>query len=172
MTARLQLELPRRRRGGSALVATLAAALTGCGGGGCGGDNPATPVATPPPPPPPVFSLTVDTAPEPAVGIVGDSSDPMVRASLTFRFTVDRANQGERDWRIPEVSLCEEPESGGDPLCFTVTAEAGDRYGCRKYARDGRARTDVRAGRDLAGTRRDPFGRGQRAGHGDVGREL
>ena len=121
MTARLQLELPRQRLGGSALLAALAAALTGCGGGGGDGQSPASPVA-PPPPPPPVFSLAVDTSPEPAVGVVGHPSDPVARASLTFRFTVDRTGQGDRDWRIPDVSLCEVLEVGEDPQCVTVTA--------------------------------------------------
>ena len=121
MTARLQLELPRRRLGGFALLAVLAAALTGCGGGGGDGQSPASSVA-PPPPPPPVFSLAVDTAPEPAVGVVGHPSDPVARASLTFRFTVDQTDQGDRDWRIPDVSLCEVLEVGEDPQCVTVTA--------------------------------------------------
>ena len=121
MTARLQLELPRRRLGGFALLAVLAAALTGCGGGGGDGQSPASPVA-PPPPPPPVFSLAVDTSPEPAVGILGHPSDFVARASLTFRFTVDRTGQGDRDWRIPDVSLCEALVVGEDPQCVTVTA--------------------------------------------------
>ena len=109
--------------GGSALLASLAAALTACGGGGGGGGSgqtPTTPVAPPPPPPPPppVFSLVVDAAPEPVVGIVGESP---ARASLAFRYTVDQTGQDDRMWSIPDVSLCEASESGGEQ-CSTVTA--------------------------------------------------
>ena len=125
MIARLQLNPPRHRLGGAALLTALAVALTACGGGGGGGggsgQTPTTPVAPPPPPPPPpppVFSLVVDAAPEPAVGIVGESP---ARASLTFRYMVDQTGQDDRAWSIPDVSLCEESESGGEQ-CSTVAA--------------------------------------------------
>ena len=115
--------MPLRQLEGTALLAVLVAvALTGCGGGGGGGQTPTTPVTPPPPPPPPVFSLAVDTAPEPAVGIVGHPSDSVARASLVFRYTVDQTGQDDRAWSIPDVSLCEESESG-ESHCFTVTAE-------------------------------------------------
>ena len=117
--------LGARLFGGSALLASLAVALTACGGGGGGGGSgqtPTTPVAPPPPPPPPpVFSLVVDAAPEPAIGIVGDPSDSVARASLTFRYTVDQTGQDDRAWSISDVSLCESSESGGEQ-CSTVTA--------------------------------------------------
>ena len=108
--------------------AALAVALTACGGGGGGGGGggdertPTTPVTPPPPPPPPVFSLVVDAAPEPAVGIVGDPSDSVVRASVVFRYTVDQTDQGDRAWNIPEISNCTESESG-ESHCFTVAAD-------------------------------------------------
>ena len=125
MKTQFQVALSGHQFRGPALLAALAATLIGCGGGGGddGGQSPATPVV----PPPPVFSLAVDTAPEPATAIVGDPSDPVARASLTFRFTVDQTGQGDRDWRIPDVvGDCEQPDSGDGPTdglhCFTVTA--------------------------------------------------
>ena len=116
--------MPFRQLGAPALLAALAVALTACGGGGgggSGGQSPTTPVAPPPPPPPPpppVFSLVVDAAPEPAVGIVGESP---ARASLTFLYTVDQTGQEDRAWSVPAVSLCEASESGSEQ-CSTVTA--------------------------------------------------
>ena len=80
-----------RGLGGSALLMALATAPMGCGGGGGGdGQSRATPAAPQPPPPPPVSLLAIDTAPEPAVCIVGHPTVWAARASLTFRFTVDR----------------------------------------------------------------------------------
>ena len=56
------------------------------------------------------------------MGIVGHPTDWAARASLTFRFTVDRVGQGDRDWNIPEASMCEMLEFGEDPHRFTITS--------------------------------------------------